>query len=544
MKIEIAAATRKLLDFFIDSNRPNQTTIKNTLKLLGENKELTLTGQESISPEEIIRTCDILTVIDSLDLTPLTRIQKIELAKIRRGSVSWLAPHLEANLQQRQWITDTIQSQNIIDFPWDEIRPPSQGIAILYNFSPFQDTGASVASKRIRNLGVSVDVIGCSFLHKKKMDETIEKIAHPYVNQKYFLPLSPSWASWEPFKAFAKQSSELAEKFMQSGRDYKFIYTRAMWAPSHYAGYKFKLKNPNIKWIAEFSDPLSLDVEGLNRGTTIPEDEFSLEIINRIENSYGTLPEEKKTIFALAEYIAYAFADEIIFTNTHQKDTMLEHIHDNNLRSRVEKISTVDNHPTLPSEYYAVEKTNYAVDNSVLNLAYFGEFYSSRGITEVTSAMRSLPEPLASKVHLHVFTNYIPASKGNRRPRQLSKAQYDALVRRAHDGVGAQGLEERVHMNASLPYLEFLATTNLFDYLIVNDARSGTHHSINPYLPSKWSDYAGSTAKTWGFIEPGSVLSSKPIDIKTPVGDAWEARSKLWDMVVAKFPDIEKGIIR
>lgn len=541
MQITADVAIERLISIWQETNLNNRDSINSIVALLQQNFSLPKPSQPSDNlRKDIIDTCKIIEIIDELDNSKLSLLEVQKLAHLRNSCVHWLKPYIATDPEQRRFITDIIQNQNNRDFPWAEIRPSSKGLALLYNFSPFQDTGASVASKRLRNFGISFDVIACSFLHKKKMDETIEKIAEPYVNRKYFLPLAPSWASWEPFKAFATQASDLAEQFMTKNGGYDFIYTRAMWAPSIYAGFKFKINNPEISWVTEFSDPLSLDVEGLNRGGAIPLDDFSLEIISNIENIYGDIPDEKKTVFALAEYAAYAFADEIIFTNSHQKTTMLEHIHDDKLRERVDRISIVDNHPTLPNEYYQIESASYSVKDNVLNLAYFGEFYSSRGITEVTSAIRSLPEDFSRKVHLHVFTNYIPPSKGNRRPRQFSQAQYNALVQRAHEGVGAHDIEDQVHMNASLPYLEFLATTNIFDYLIVNDARSGAHHAINPYLPSKWSDYYGSKAKTWGFVEEGSILSTKPIDVKTEVSNAWDARLDLWNMIIEKFPELEK----
>ena len=186
------------------------------------------------------------------------------------------------------------------------------------------------------------------------------------------------------------------------------------------------------------------------------------------------------------------------------------------------------------------EASKYEVEDSKLNLGYFGEFYSSRSITEVTAAIRTLPDRLRERVHLHVFTNFIPSGPGNQRPRNMSRRQYEDYVKRAYDGVGAEGIEEHVSFNASLPFLKFLATTEKLDYLIVNDAKTGSHHNVNPFLPSKWSDYAGSSAKSWGFVEPNSILSQKPVTVKTSVGDALGARAQLWDMVLEKFPDLKK----
>lgn len=492
-----------------------------------------------VSESELIDlTCAGVGAIRELQRCQLDADKERELEHCAVGLVVWLSPILSTSRDKRRAISDRIQSRNVEKFPWEAVRPKTRGLSLLYNFSPFQDTGATVASKRIREFALTMDVIACSFLHKKTIDTTIERIAQPYINQRHFLPLNPSWASWEPFSAFTLSAVQVAEQLMESNGGYEVLYSRAMWAPSLFAGALLKLRNPDLHWIAEFSDPLSLDVEGLPRGGAIPDDELSRFFIEAVESRFGEIPDERRTIFGLCEYLAYAISDEIIFTNSNQREVMIEHIDNRDLVSRVDRISVSSNHPTLPSEYYEIETVEYQVDDSKLNLAYFGEFYSSRSITEVTAAMRTLPARLAERVQLHVFTNYIPPADGGKRPRNLSKAQFNELVRRAHEGVGAQGIEERVRFNASLPYLRFLATTSIFDYLIVNDAKSGQHHSMNPYLPSKWSDYSGSRAQTWAFVEAGSVLSTKPANRQTPVGDAWAARCTLWDMILEKFPNL------
>lgn len=485
---------------------------------------------------DLDKTCEIINAAERIKLVSLDKRIRTSANAATAAAVSWLPSHLAASIEDRIHISDYIQARCPTGFPWDLVRPEPKSLAILYNFSPFQDTGATVASKRIREFGRSFDVLGCSFHHKKKQDPTIEKIAEPYISTRYFLPLPPSWASWDPFKAFAVRAAHIAESSMQCGAEYSSLYTRAMWAPSIYAGFLFKRAHPDIEWIVEFSDPLSLDVEGKPRGTDVPLDEVSQPMIEWLTSRYENL-DSSFTVFSLAEYCAYAMADQIIFTNQNQMTTMLEHVEDSRLVNRIRDVAVVSNHPTLPRSYYSIESPGTQVDPEKLNLAYFGEFYSSRSIREVTSAMRTLPPHLASRVHLHVFTNYIPSSSGNRRPRNFSKKQYDELVQRAYEGVGAEGLEDSVTFHASLPYLKFLATTELFDYLIVNDAASGPHHPVNPYLPSKWSDYAGSSAKTWAFIEGGSVLSSKPAHVKTEIGDVYSARATLWSMIEDKFQE-------
>lgn len=435
------------------------------------------------------------------------------------------------------------------DFPWEHVRAEAESLAILYNFSPFQDTGSTVASKRLRVFAETFDVIACSFLQHKKQDPTVESISRPYVVSKEFLPLTPSWATWTSYRAFAERAAAAAEARIARGARYRRLYTRAMWAPSLYGGMLVKTAHPHLAWTAEFSDPLSLDVEGDPRGGAIPRDDVTEGLIADLEWEYGPLTDTELTIFRFAELLAYAHADAIIFTNAHQRAVMLETIRSSRLRARVEAVSTVAHHPTLDAGFYTLEDVDYAVGDGHVHLGYFGEFYTARGITEITDALRALPAPVRDRVRLHVFTNYIPESEGGTKPASFSRTQFDLLVQRTLDGVGVgacdnangdgdngdESIEDLVVFNNSLPYLRFLAVSQSMDYLVVTDARSGSGHAVNPYLPSKWSDYRGSNAKVWALGEAGSVLTGMDLDVCTPIGDAHAARAALWDMVEAKF---------
>ena len=149
------------------------------------------------------------------------------LSAISTKAVSWLPEHFESHPEDRKPYSDYIQLHCPNGFPWHAAQPPATALALLYNFSPFQDTGATVASKRLRNFSKTFDVVACSFLHKKKQDPTIEKIAEPYVASKYFLPLPASWASWEPFKAFAVRAAEVANS-MHTTANYEMVYSLSL----------------------------------------------------------------------------------------------------------------------------------------------------------------------------------------------------------------------------------------------------------------------------------------------------------------------------
>ncbi|RKW99342.1 hypothetical protein D9C01_13090 [Corynebacterium diphtheriae] len=73
---------------------------------------------------------------------------------------------------------------------------------------------------------------------------------------------------------------------------------------------------------------------------------------------------------------------------------MLAKISRPDLRERVESVAVVSHHRPCPVPFYEMFPTSTQVSEDHLNVAYFGEFYSSRGLIEVTSGMRALPRDL------------------------------------------------------------------------------------------------------------------------------------------------------
>ena len=68
-------------------------------------------------------------------------------------------------------------------------------------------------------------------------------------------------------------------------------------------------------------------------------------------------------------------------------------------------------------------------------------------------------------------------------------------------------LEENVRINKYVDYFSFLNLCKDFDVLLVVDAITIDKMPINPYLPSKYSDYRGSGSSIWAVIEDNSPLS-------------------------------------
>lgn len=426
---------------------------------------------------------------------------------------------------------DLVSPTTDLDLPWQSLRLEQRAIGFLYNFAPFADTGASVASKRLRNFGARMDVVSCSSLGRKEIDRTPLRVSGPWLGQTTALPLAPSWATWDAQLAWIRRAVDRAEEMEAEGEPYGLIYSRAMWIPSHYAGLAYKLRHQEKRWVAEYSDPVALDVEGLPRAEVPPKDnEFFDDLCAQFEELYGELPESEKGAFRMAELLPYAFADEILFTNDLQRDTMLSHIYIGALRERVATHSTVSNHPRLPREYYRPYQLS-GVTPQTINIGYFGQFYATRGLGDLTKAMRMLPDDLRPLVKLHVFTGYVPAANGGHKPKNMGFRQFNDAVNKTMAALGDADLGGQVALHPTLRFMDFLGALDQFDYLIVNDAHSGEHHAVNPYLPSKYSDYSGSTSNIWSMCEPGSSLDQRPATVKTRLGEVEQVRRFLLQLV-------------
>lgn len=212
----------------------------------------------------------------------------------------------------------------------------------------------------------------------------------------------------------------------------------------------------------------------------------------------GFRPPTNGNLFEWAEVVAYALADELLFTNDHQRDLMVGAVedHDPELAARVRERAVISPHPTLPPAFYQLTDPAYDLEPGRRHLGYFGNFYSTRGMGTVLEALAVLPPALRDRLCLHVFAGRTD--------------ELDAEVSRL-------GLTGTVRTGPFVGFLDFLALSARMDVLLVNDAVTQGLMTVNPFLPSKWSDYRGSGSAVWGVVEPGSVLDRQPLTYRSPV---------------------------
>ena len=161
--------------------------------------------------------------------------------------------------------------------------------------------------------------------------------------------------------------------------------------------------------------------------------------------------------------------------------------------------SEIRRHPTLESKYYHIKESDLNLKDEFINIAYFGmDYYGKRHFEALFYAMESLNHKYKNKIKLHLFMN----------DKKLIKGLTSSL-----------SVKDNIVIKKPMDYLSFLNATTKFDVLIVNDVMTKDNFKVNPYLPSKASDYLGSSRDIWALCEMGSTLSSIDVKYKSDIHD-------------------------
>lgn len=384
---------------------------------------------------------------------------------------------------------------------WGKIHADApKRLIFSYCFPPFADPAANVVAKRIALQGDVVDVISADMSEVRDIDYSTESLVAPWVHKNTTIDGYPSFASWPHIATFGKKAARVARG------EYSEIYSRALWSGSHVAGALYKLSHPKVRWEAEFSDPLRWDASGARRLGGPATGRVGRRLRRGIQSA-GWESELASVInnhFALTELATLCLADELIFANENQQAVILEP-YSRQFREFVLSHSSVSPQPEPPANAYAARHPKLPLAQSKVNIGYFGNFYANRGLGDFEEAVRQLPLNIASRIELHVFSSSPPEF-----------------------GAGSEKAMGNVVWHSPLAYLDFLAACKQFDALIIVDVSTvGTRYALNPYLPSKYADYAGSGTPIWAMVESGSPLSKAAVDYCSELGDSRQAATNL-----------------
>lgn len=432
------------------------------------------------------------------------------LEKLEQAQFGFVENYLKAHPGEVQQAINTAVDAGVPGLNWENLRQErASRLVFSYCFPPYADTSANVTAKVIRNDAELVDVFYANMQRVRGRDDSTRLIVDPYLVHAEEIDVVPSFAHWGAICSYARQASRKASKRARKQGGYESMYSRALWSGSHVAAALFKDKYPGTRWEAEFSDPLSVGVDGtprpgeLTRGITTYQLRKMVERSNWSGLSYTTH-------FELTELVTLLYADEVVFTNANQQQVMLER-YPEEFQFFVREKSTIRHHAVPTAEMYHLVESDYALDPDCINIAYFGNFYANRGIGDVLAAIAE--HPRREKFVLHIFTS---------NPERLRRQLW---------GNPAAG---NARINGYVPYLEFLNVSTNFDALVVNDTDTvRSAFSVNPFLPSKYADYVGSGTAVWGIVVEDSPLSKLPLTYRTASGDPTQA-SRILDELLEK----------
>ncbi|MFM1648437.1 glycosyltransferase [Aeromonas salmonicida] len=396
-----------------------------------------------------------------------------------------------------------LKSLSLEEFSYEVInRGKAKSLIISYCFPPYVDTSACVMAKRLRAEGRIVDVVHNNMSKVRNVSNDLYLLVNDLIEQRKIVHTPSTFANWSGIYGFAIETLKWATRKQSN---YEEIYSRAMWPASHFAAFLVKQEKPELKWRAEFSDPILWDIKSQERYAKLDPDFIKHHVLGKSNDMDSLLLQyqDNDNLYFWCEILPYIYANEIIFTCTNQRDYMLSMISDNRIKELVFSKSVISQHPTLAPFYYTLGNSDYPINKNVKNIGYFGAFYSKRNLDDVVQALKAYKHSGRKDIILHVFTE-----------------QVEDAVKFVKDN----DLSEYIIVNGYLAYLDFLKVITAFNCLIVNDSIVEKEKGINPYLPSKLSDYIGTNSNIWAIFESGSALSKmEKIRYMSKAGDTSQA---------------------
>lgn len=421
-----------------------------------------------------------------LALPQTKAIQTFNINK-RNAQVDFISAYLRQHPEDYLRATAEISTFNIPHFPFNHLKDKAATeLVIAYCFPPFQDSSAIVMAKRLYERGQVCDVISNDMSANRESDQRLIAPINHLLAKHSIITAPISFAAWGGLKKFAEDAFATAQKTQESRkREYQTLYSRAQWVGSHFAAILVKLHQPNIIWTAEFSDPLLYGVDGKVRPGQIDSNWLkSSGLLSKLDELGINYDSSETNLFYWCELATIHLADKLVFTNENQLSYMREYQKTELDKTTIDQKAIVSHHPVARGWLSNAEVSNEP-NFFNLNLAYFGSFYVNRGIGGLLKAIQALPAKARSKTRLYVF----------------SRQYQDALAEAEF-----MGLSDIVIAKPELPYADMINELHKYDILVVNDAQV-EHGKINPFLPSKLSDYRQSNVSILALYQPESAMS-------------------------------------
>ena len=342
-------------------------------------------------------------------------------------------------------------------------------LAVTGNFLPYNDVTTQLVYKQLRLLPFQYDVCALdggssdpSFVKKIQEDPNYKKfrIVSPYSYQDATFSLNNP----NLFKALHTVNCYVNEAIRMYD-NHEVVYTASLPCYTTRVGVALKQKNPNIRWIASFSDPINHSPYKYDTET--------------IKSYY---PIQRECFFIYCHYYfvdkdeanAFELADLLLFICEEQRDFMIQQymkyfhrITEEEIRKKC-VIVPLSYIPEWNKPVETAETTKREEDKTFV-LAHFGRIYGLRIIKEFIYA---LAEFLKEYPHVKVLVEQYGEFRSSDRK----------LIRKL-------GLEKQFIIHDKYSYDEGYQKMGEADAVLLFDTIM-PETEIQPYLPSKVLEYS------------------------------------------------------
>jgi hypothetical protein len=375
----------------------------------------------------------------------------------------------------------------------------ANGIAFCAVFSPYMDPTAYAVTRKLQKISsleqtiISWTVITTDLSQVLKCDSEFDFY---FAAQQFASRFETGGTSYyDPIPLFSwgdKATSAVPETL-----DIQYLYSRSQPPVSHIPALRYKGKNPDIKWFAEFSDPISVAHQNIRRA---------------IPPEIGRMSDFDANYFENIELSVYEAADCLIFTNENQYEFMCNCCSREDARRHMQEKHMTLMPVTVDKRFCDILDSSYPVPADKINIGYFGICLYKKRTLESLFALLSHQD-----VMLHIFSS--SGKDGQRVFNPSEKIFLDDLAK------NYKYSKDRVVINGLVGNLEALNIASKMDYLYVEDMEFPG--PINPYLPSKLADYLSTGTKIIAKVQQSSAMSKieHPDVIKITQDAEWLIKS-------------------
>jgi len=240
-----------------------------------------------------------------------------------QAQYSFISRFLGSHQEMRNKIEEEIQKYSFVYFPYFLFnKSDTRSLVISNSFLPYVDDCGNVMAKRIIEKNEVVDVIYNKMSRTKETDYRLNAIVDGYINQRIEVSTNPNVNQWDGLKKYIKFSLEKIKENERKNGAYQKVSSCANCPASNLLALEYKMMNLNVKWSTEFSETVN-ENDGKNQNSPIDDSRFLRKLNSFLKKN--NLPEStNNNLYFWTDYLAYAFADEIIFTDEKHLKNMSE----------------------------------------------------------------------------------------------------------------------------------------------------------------------------------------------------------------------------